>query len=69
MTTETVPVKEAAKRLDIDVATLQAALIDRQLPVGFAIKCRGGRHRYIIPRAAFERMMDGTLTEGTEAVI
>ena len=59
MSNETIAVEEVAKRLKLNVLTVQNALRTGDFPVGFAIKCQGGRYRYIIPRAAFENMMVG----------
>ena len=67
MSKETVSVEEAAKRLGLGIETVQDALVSGEFPVGCALKCKGGKRRYIIPRIAFENFMRGRPYEGLEA--
>ena len=51
---ESMSAEEFARRSEVSPTTIRYSLIRGDFPLGFAVKCAGGGHAFIIPRGPAE---------------
>ena len=62
---ETYTVVECARRMGIDHQTLRNLIKTKQVPFGFAFRQPSGRIHCVIPKKAFEKIMEEGIGNGS----